>query len=197
MLVADFETFLIAPGAQFPQAVVTSWYDGGEDGVLTHANPALPGHSAEAAWTDILRRAVQDRTPLGGHNLAFDLGVAGANWPQLLGPIFQLLGQGLASCTLIRERLRNIALRGGHGQIGKGGKYRKAVYDLGTLSRIHRLPKVADKDDPWRLRYSELWDVPLSQWLESAQRYAKDDAIITWLLWHWQNDNTDPAVFRD
>lgn len=47
--------------------------------------------------------------------------------------------------------------------------------------------------DSWRLRYSELKDVPIELWPKEAQDYALDDAVATALVW-WEQESGRPAA---
>jgi DNA polymerase-1 len=58
-------------------------------------------------------------------------------------------------------------------------------YDLGALAR-RRAKFEVDKDDPWRLRYGELADVPLDLWPPDARLYAERDAVATLLVYEGQ-----------
>lgn len=201
IVVADTETFPIAPGNKFPLKVVTSWRHNGKTS-LTHNNPALrwDGLSTSTiAWVAALTDARDGNALLVGHNMAFDLGVFAANTPEHMGLVFDALRNNGITCTLVRERLRNIAYFGGHWEPNsrKEGAVRPARYDLGHLSRKHKLDNTADKEDPWRMRYGELWDDPLEQWPEGAVNYSANDTVVTEELYLWQANNTDPAVFAD
>jgi len=54
--------------------------------------------------------------------------------------------------------------------------------DLGTISNLY-LGVVIDKDDPYRLRYAELLDLPWELADPGFFRYAIKDAIVTRKLW--------------
>ena len=47
--------------------------------------------------------------------------------------------------------------------------------------------------DSWRLRYSELKDVPIELWPKEAQEYALDDAVATAFTW-WEQESGRPAA---
>jgi hypothetical protein len=47
--------------------------------------------------------------------------------------------------------------------------------------------------DSWRLRYSELKDVPIELWPKEAQEYALDDAVATAFTW-WEQESGRPAT---
>ena len=47
--------------------------------------------------------------------------------------------------------------------------------------------------DSWRLRYSELKDVPIELWPKEAQDYALDDAVATALVW-WEQESGRPSA---
>ena len=47
--------------------------------------------------------------------------------------------------------------------------------------------------DSWRLRYSELKDVPIELWPKEAQDYALDDAVATAFTW-WEQESGRPTA---
>ncbi len=48
-------------------------------------------------------------------------------------------------------------------------------------------------EDSWRLRYSELKDVPIELWPKEAQDYALDDAVATAFTW-WEQESGRPTA---
>jgi DNA polymerase-1 len=55
-------------------------------------------------------------------------------------------------------------------------------YSLAALAKRHlKKDRSAEKDDPdaWRLRYNELYGVPLADWPKAAKKYALEDAEDT------------------
>jgi hypothetical protein len=90
--------------------------------------------------------------------------------------------------VLLRQKLLDLAR----------GCYRYERNDAGAVVGVNSygLASVAwrhcgidlNKQNPWRLRYSELADVPIAQWPPDAYEYARDDAVATAAVW--------PAQYR-
>lgn len=152
----DTETALIAPGLQAPPIVCMSIAH--EDGTeLVH-------HTECRDWAlDLLE---SDRV-LIGHNVAFDMSVLAAAWPDLLPLIFEKYERGQVTDTMLRQQLIDIA----------SNSRLQRSYSLAVLSK-RWLSRELDKDT-WRLRYGELYDVPLTWWPEGAKHYALTDAQVT------------------
>jgi hypothetical protein len=123
-----------------------------------------------------------------GHNVAYDFGVLGNAYPELLPAIFEAYQNNRITDTGIRQQLFDIAF----GRVFAGDKLKS--YSLAVLSELILDEVMAgkkgmvDEGDPWRLRYSELDGVPLEDWPEAAVSYAKQDALTTWRIWHEQEE---------
>jgi DNA polymerase-1 len=116
---------------------------------------------------------------LVGHNVAFDFGVVASKFPDLLPAIFGKYERGEVTDTLLRQKLIDIA------SSSRGFK----SYSLEELAR-RWLRRKLDKHT-WRLRYGELYDVPLSFWPKGAKAYAIDDAQTTLDVWREQERAQD------
>lgn len=166
---ADTETFLLSPGCQAPPLVCLQFAWNQEPADIVHVrDPAC-------------RRIVVDALTRPGalwnfHNIAFDACVIMAQWPDLVTPVFDLFDHDGATCTILRQKLCDIA-RGRFKWTNKRG------YDLGSVCRTLKLPIEVNKEDPWRLRYGTLIDVPVASWPEDARRYALDDVEAQRLVW--------------
>ncbi len=110
-----------------------------------------------------------------GHNVAYDMRCFVRAFPKLKQAVFAAYETGRVSCTVIRERLLDIA----EDQLKTKG------YALADLSKKY-LGEHLEKIDTWRLRYSELEDIPLSQWPQEAIDYAQKDADVTSNVWEAQ-----------
>ena len=163
----DTETFLICPGVQAPPLVCVQYAWGNEPSELIHVrDPAC-------------RRAVVsglEKGLLNAHNLAFDACVLMAQWPDLVPLVFQCFDEDRATCTILRQKLCDIA-RGRFKWSSKRG------YDLASVARTLKLPLELNKEDVYRLRYGTLIDVPVANWPEDARRYALDDVEAQRLVW--------------
>ncbi len=153
----DFETYLIGDGSIFPAPVCLSTYDGTNTQLLNK-------HEARIWLADHL-----NKDTLIAHNAVFECGVIVVHYPELAQQVFDALDNDLIYCTKINESLWNI-------------QREKALFGL-TLAGL--VKHYFDKDisagksgvDAWRLRYSELDNVPISEWPQEAIDYAIDDSI--------------------
>ncbi len=175
-VVIDFETYLIVPGCNTPRPICFAIFENiegvGEESALytrrEHADIILSN----------LKRALSDpHCLLIGHNIIFDLAVACAEWPELIPLVFQALSAGRVWDNMIVELLYNMA----HGEIDYrhsiAGIATKSGYGLDDLAQRWLGVRV-EKKDTWRLRYSELDDVPLADWPEEAKAYPLGDVTI-------------------
>lgn len=159
----DFETFLIGNESVFPKPVCLSWYDGTETGLLNRAE-------SESYLHEILTK----KELIVAHNAVFECGVTITHFPDLKNMVFDALDNNLIYCTYINEALWNV-------------QREKKVYKLaldGLVKHYFDTDISAAKNDPdaWRLRYSELDDIPIDKWPEAAKQYAIDDSIWAYRL---------------
>jgi DNA polymerase I-like protein with 3'-5' exonuclease and polymerase domains len=152
----DFETHLIGNEAVFPKPVCLSAYTGSE--AFLFNNDEARKFLAEHLNVDILI----------AHNAVFECGVIITHYPELAEKVFAALDNGLIYCTKVNEALWNI-------------QREKAMMKL-TLADL--VQHYFDTDisatktaDAWRLRYSELDGIPISEWPKEAVEYAIDDSI--------------------
>lgn len=153
----DYETFLIGDEAVFPKPVCLSWYDGKNTGLLNRVE-------AE----EYLSQKFTTNCDITAHNAVFECGVTITHYPELAPLVFDALDNNLIYCTKINEALWNIQREK---QINK--------LDLASLV-LHYFGvdiSASKGEDAWRLRYSELDEIPISQWPQEAVDYAIDDSI--------------------
>jgi DNA polymerase I-like protein with 3'-5' exonuclease and polymerase domains len=105
------------------------------------------------------------------HNASFDFAVIRA---ALRDPIawVEVADQGRLHDTMILDALI---------RLGRDDSYPQSR-DLGTLAKVY-LGVVINKDDPFRLRYAELLDLPWELADPGFFSYAIKDAIVTRKLW--------------
>ncbi len=167
----DTETFLIEPGRAAPQLVCLQWSD--------DAN-----HADICTWKDardVFLRGVKRHGHVSGHHVSFDNAVMASNFPDLQGLIFDLYDAGLVSCTMRDQQLLDTAAGKRQGFRDSSGKWSKPKYGLEHMAArfFGRSLKKKPEEDSWRLRYGELFHVPLEQWPDAAKHYALEDAVIT------------------
>lgn len=183
VLALDTETHLIVPGTLAPKLVcVSGCADVQTDPWLLDAKHGL----------NTVRNLLAGDYHLAIHNAAFDLAVFCAMDESLLPLVFQALADGRVHCTLVREKMLHNA---SEGLSDDGG--RPVSFSLGDIvQRRFGVDLSADKkgEDSWRLRYGDLDGVPIHEWPDEAQRYAKDDA--TWHLRVYEAQEGDRRVIE-
>lgn len=181
----DTETFLIRAGLLAPPLVCLSSVSHSEgssriDVGLWHAKPEMgplacyPPYGEEfTAQGHFAWLLTQD--PVYGMNVAYDMCVCLAQWPEFFPQVFHAYDEDRVIDIALSQRLID----------NSAGKMKwwesQRGYSLEGLAR-----RLLDKDrsvdkgpDSWRLRYSELYDVPLDKWPAEAVRYALEDAQDT------------------
>lgn len=165
----DTETHLIQPGQQFPRMVCMSYsVEGGHEGLVSRG----VARGIVENWLD------DPAVILIAHNAAFDIGIFAAEWPELMGKLWDAYEAGRIRCTETRQRLLDIALgvfRWDEDAIT--GEPVKNTYHLADLVQRYFGRVLAKGEDTWRLRYAELDGVPIEEWPEDARTYAIQDAI--------------------
>lgn len=162
----DTETHMIRPGCLTPKMVCATFYDGEKRSIFK------PGVDLFMK----MRRHLLSDDVLVAHNVTYDLGVFCAEYPQLLPLVFQAYKENRIQCTLVRQKLIDIA-RGELEFREIMGRSVKTKHDLATLASIW-LNLHVEKKDTWRENYAELTDVPLSEWPKEAIEYAENDAQV-------------------
>lgn len=162
----DVESFLIRGGCIVPTLVCLSWAEGNQEGLLDCAD-----------GVDFFEACLDDPTCiLVAHNAPFDVAVCLRQRPSLLPKIIAAYEAGRIRCTLVRQKLIDIS-NGEHKYYwDSSGKLKKTTYDLKTLVLRHFGRYMAKGEDTWRLRYCELWGVPISEYPPDAASYAIRDA---------------------
>ena len=159
MKAIDYESFLISDGNVFPKPVCLSHYDGTETGLLNRKETETYLHEILTKSDEIII----------AHNAVFECGVTVTHYPELAQLVFDALDNSRIYCTKINEALWNT-------------QREKQIQDLtlaGLVKHYFGVDISSTKTDPdaWRLRYSELDNVPISDWPVAARQYAIDDSI--------------------
>ncbi len=190
MIAFDTETFLIEPGNLAPKLVCISYTEPDYNARLEHA---IDGSSTFRAIADC---ALAKNEPLIGAHVAYDMGVMLAHDPSLSDRIWKLYDLGLVRDVIIRQKMIDIA-KGCYRDFRKGddGKTYQIGYSLAELAKRHLEHELSKGEDTWRLRYFELYEVPLYEWPKEARQYAEDDAVATMAV--YQAQETDAALLLD
>lgn len=182
----DTETFLISRESPLPQVVCMSLYDGEAKHLLHHDDvPYFIDVALENPNVDFV-----------GHNIAYDFGCIVKSWPQFYPAVFRAYKAGRVTDTGIRQQLFDIAT---------GRAYTEDIrnYSLDDLSRLALDKAMKGKSnitgDEWRLRYAELYAVPLKKWPEAAKEYVLEDAVVPYEVHEAQQacESSLPGMFDD
>jgi DNA polymerase-1 len=172
----DTETCLIEPGRLAPPLVCVSVADADNYDLFHHTTARR-----------IVEGLLCDDYLLVGHNIAFDMCVIAAQWPDLMPAIFDAYDDDRITDTGLREKLSHIAIGCYRGFRTFDEKTEKLGYSLEDLARRH-LGVQLEKGD-WQLRFGELRDVPLEWWPAEAREYAIGDAVTTLVIWQRQEED--------
>jgi hypothetical protein len=182
----DTETELIRPGLAAPPMSCTSWADEGLQAGLWHVRDSKPHWSRYLADPDC---------HLYGLNMAYDTGVASAQWSDMFVPVCEAYLDHRVHDVGIDQRLIDIA----NGELdgrweanpnfdesqpisrtNKPERWRKNKYALAELALRLWGEWMNKGEDTWRLRYGSLIPVyPAAAWPADAQHYAIKDAVNT------------------
>lgn len=184
MIAIDTETYLIAPGNLTPRMVCASAHDGRETSLLL-AKDAKP----------MFLRALKEG--IVGANIAYDLGVAAAYWPDVLPAIFEALdGDRVYDVQLLEALYANTT---DHFFLDPTTKQPlEHGYSLAYLETLHLgIDRQDQKDSGWRLHYAELDGVPLDRWPTEAVEYSRADAEGTWRVFEKQAGRANYNCIHD
>jgi hypothetical protein len=182
---ADTETKLFGPGNMAPRLVCLQWAEPGRAACLVNRWDAA----------EVARGWFSDPELLTvWHNASYDLAVLAALEPSLLPLIFRALRENRVTDTMWRQKLADIG-RGCYRGFSRNGAWIPLQYDLGSVGRRHGVP--VDKDDPWRMRYGELYDTPVQDWPREALDYALKDPVATLAAYEGQRTRYEPGLLVD
>lgn len=160
----DTETRKTSPGCKAPPMACLTWKrDGDSAPSIVHAKDARR----------VFETALRDpATTFTGHFIAFDMTVCAAAWPDLLPEIFDAYDADRVTCTMLREKLFDIATGKYRGFPDENGVWRKHDYNLDAVAR-RRIGRALKKDG-WRRRYGLFIETPLAQWVARAAEIKKE-----------------------
>lgn len=170
----DSETHLIYPGNQAPTLVCNAWADASGSGVHHHADPELRYHVFTAL----------EKEHCVFHNAPFDLAVYGRKWPEVVPQIFEALDEDRIHDTGMREKLLDLLQGKFRWEEDEDGKVSVRLYSLFDITK-RRLDRILDKDT-WRLRYHDLYYLPIEEWPKGALEYVTADAEVTLQIFNQQ-----------
>lgn len=175
-IAVDTETFLIQPGLVAPRMVCMSTYDSKNGPCLFHAD--LESATRARALPEI-RAILKDKSAhIIGQNIAYDMGVLARYDASLLPLIFSKYRRGMVHDIGIRQRL--IYLEAGRLSFDYINNNKPSFSLAAMVFDYFKMDISGTKShDAWRMRYSELIDVPLDDWDDDAVQYALDDAQWT------------------
>jgi len=167
----DSETWLIEPGCMAPPLVCVQWsVDGGSPQIL-HRDRA---RATVEGW-------LRGSDTLVGHNVAYDMGVIAAQWPDLLPLIFAKYDRDEITDTMLREQLLRIAV-GTFRREQVGDEWLPVKYSLADCIRRHFGRNL--KKEGWRLFYRCFDQVPnVEEWPEYAMHFMADGRAARWPEW--------------
>jgi len=162
----DTETELIRPGRHAPPLVCVQY-------AFSQSNNYGVIHQSEAKA--FVQELLEGPELIVGFNIAFDMSVVCAEWPDLIPLVFDKYWRNEITCCELREKLIHLAR--GHLRwlrLG-GGQVRHLVYSLDEVAELRLGIKMSAE---WQLKFAELRNVPLSFWPKEAIDYATGDVTV-------------------
>lgn len=154
----DTETSLIRPGRIAPPLSCLSFQVASVGGAAGVPSLFSDLDDVRIIFTDWLK---DPRVTLVGHNVAYDLAVIGAEWPELVPAIFQAYDEDRVTDTRSRQKLLDIAGGCYRGRFGEEGKWIK--YDYSLLALAKRCAGIPIKKEGFRMFYGPLRDVQIGR----------------------------------
>lgn len=156
MIIAwDTETKRFASANMAPPLISLAWttIENGKQ-----SQPQIINHWDASAW---VRWAHSTGAVTVGHNVAYDWAVLCAQDESLVPIVFDLYSTNRVTDTMWRQKLADIG-RGKYRGFFNGPVWIPTQYDLGSVGKRHGFP--VDKEDPWRLNYHLLREIPVAEW---------------------------------
>lgn len=190
---ADTETELMSPKAVIPDPICMLVVYGDEQELVA------PGHDAQewADFTDTITDPPEGHNSVW-HNAAFDNSVLCTHNPDLFPQTFKAYREGRILCTLVREKLYQLASTGDMDFYNlPDGSTQKLGYGLADLEKLYLgIDRADDKKDPlsWRYRFGELKNRPLENWPIDAINYVLQDADSLRPIFEQQEANNQNLI---
>lgn len=180
----DTETWLIEPGLLAPPLVCLQWLG------QTEKAPSIVHRDNAYAVVAVM---LHGQDTLVGHNVAYDMGVIAAQWPDLIPAIFAKYDRGQVTDTLIRDQLLQIAQGEFRGWFNPNTQESGAItYHLADLVRRHLGQNL--KKEGFRLFYRAFDQVPnIGQWDAAAKAFQDECRAGRWPDWTRGLDDEDRA----
>lgn len=169
----DSETELITSTCIAPRLVCLTWADDENQGIRHWSE-------ADGLFGEWLSRP---EIRLIGHNVAYDMGVMMAQFPDFTAAIFEAYAAGRVHDTMLCQKLVDIGRGEFRGKREPDGTWTRHDYHLLDLVWRNLGIRISKGEDTWRLRYSELRDMPCEEWPTDALHYAVNDARVTRDVW--------------
>ncbi len=188
--VFDLETYLISPNVPCPKMVCCAY-----------ENRVLVPWEGESPYA-LFDRLVRSPDLIVNHNVVgFDLAIVAVESPTLFVPIWEKLRAGLVRDTQIREQLYRIAKGEARYEIQEEDAEEdepavKTRFDLAATAQ-RWLGEHVEKKDTFRLKYGELFNVPLAEWPAEAISYPVRDVDVTRRVWDAQCKAIGPGDLPD
>jgi len=179
----DTETALIQRGRLAPPLACVTWANERERAIVHHSE--AKEHFVRLLDSDEL---------IVGFNIAYDMTVCCAEWPDVIPKVFDVYRADRVSDAMLREKLRDIAEGSYQWATTDDGEDRTRLnYNLAEVA--YRRCRIKLDKGGWQLRFGELRDVPMSFWPAEAQQYAVMDAVATDAVWlDQERENQDRGV---
>jgi hypothetical protein len=163
----DTETYCFRAGLMAPPIVCVQWcVDDGPAQLMTKRGEMIrqDGFGVPVTGLDfsrLLASWINQGATLVGHHTAYDLACFCA-WDSALVPlVFRAYRESRVTDTMLRQKLADIG-RGKHRGFQAGAGWVQLNYNLGDVGNRHG--HRVDKNDPWRMYYELLDEVPLEHW---------------------------------
>lgn len=182
----DAETWLMTPGCKAPPLVCLQWQ-------TTRGGRTFPAEIRHRAKSKCeIEAMLADESVMVGHNVAFDMAVICAQWPDLIPAVFAKYNRDQVTDTKIREQLIQIAKGAFRYETWADGEPYAVTYHLDACIRRH-----FDRDlakDGWRMFYRVFDTVEdLAEWPRVAAQFQANFARIRELYDWCRHPDITPA----